>query len=76
LGPSVTDATHRSQRVWSEFGLALCDLLENGDPASAEAVITELVAMLGLDHERVATARSRLVAALQRNAPEGAEDPR
>ena len=62
------------QRLWPRLGLALCDVLETGDPAPAESVITELVTMLGLDHERVATARSRLAAALQRDAHDVPKD--
>ena len=53
------------KRLWPLLGRALCDVLDTGDPAPAKAVIAELVAMLGPDHERVAKARERLARALE-----------
>jgi hypothetical protein len=56
------------QRVWPRLGLALCDVLETVDAATGTAVIAELVAMVGPEHERVTQARERLAAALRPSA--------
>ena len=47
---------------WARLGLALCEGRQSGTFAPAEAVVTALVALLGEDHDRVATARARIQA--------------
>ncbi len=54
------------EHLWPRLGLALCDVLDSGEPAPAEAVIAELAAMLGPDHDRVTKARKRLAKAVER----------
>ena len=45
---------------WARLGLALCTLKEAGDATEAEAVLADLTALLGADHDRVAKGRERL----------------
>ena len=53
-----TDWTHH----WARFGLALCTLKDTGDATEAEAVLADLTALLGDDHDLLARGRERLAA--------------
>ena len=45
---------------WARLGLALCDARESGDFSTAEAVIADLIVLLGEDHDRVAKGREKI----------------
>jgi tetratricopeptide (TPR) repeat protein len=48
------------KRRWMNLGIALCDALKTGDFAGAEAVIGDLVDLLGEGHNRVEKAHERV----------------
>ena len=52
LLPGWSDPTDWKHH-WVRLGLALCDALESGDLAAAEAVIRDLVELVGAEHDRV-----------------------
>ena len=46
------------------LGLALCDVVEGASPEAAEAIINDLIEVLGEDHDRIAKARDNVEKAL------------
>ena len=46
---------------WARLGCSLCDALESGDFSLAEAVLSDLIALLGEDHERITKGREKIV---------------
>jgi len=58
---SWTDPTDWKHH-WARLGVALCALKEAGEAAPAEAVLSDLIALLGPEHHRVSKARERLLA--------------
>ena len=45
---------------WARFGVALCEGLTTGDLDAAEAVIVDLIDLLGANHDRVANGRDKI----------------
>jgi tetratricopeptide (TPR) repeat protein len=51
-----TDWTHH----WAKLGLALCECKTTGDITASEAVLTDLIGLIGEDHDRVQSARDKI----------------
>ncbi len=49
---------------WARLGLALCDVLEGASSEVAEAIINDLIEVLGEDHDRIAKARDNVAKVL------------
>ena len=72
-GNGVDQAQNRRSRVnesktdpddwkhhWARLGRALCDAVGSGDFTSSEAVLSDLIVLLGEDHDRVAKGREKI----------------
>ncbi len=45
---------------WARLGLALCDVLEGASSEVADAIVNDLIKLLGEDHDRVAKSREKI----------------
>ena len=55
---------------WVRLGLALCDVVEGAAPEAAEVVVTDLVGLLGEEHDRVAKGRDNIARILALRGPD------
>ena len=60
-----TDPTNWKHH-WARLGCSLCDVLESADFTSSEAVLADLIALLGEDHERITKGREKIAIVRQR----------